>query len=58
MPSKRELRETADALRRILDAVERGELDAPPGLTQSLEGAARALEALAHPGLGDTGMRR
>jgi hypothetical protein len=46
VPSKRELRETAEALRRILAAVERGDLTAPAGLAQRLEGAAAALEAL------------
>jgi hypothetical protein len=46
VPSKRELRETAEALRRILEALERGDLTAPAGLAQRLEGAAAALEAL------------
>jgi hypothetical protein len=49
VPSKRDLRSTADSLRRILEAVERGELDAPPGLAQRIEGAARSLEALGDP---------
>jgi hypothetical protein len=54
MPTKRELRETAEALRRILDSVDRGELDAPPGLTRRLDAAACALEALANPKPGGT----
>jgi hypothetical protein len=49
VPSKRELRDTAEALRRIVDAVDRGELDAPPELAQRLDSAVRALEALARP---------
>jgi hypothetical protein len=47
VPSKQELVEAAEAIRRIIDAVERGELDAPPGLVARLDGAARALEVLA-----------
>lgn len=58
MPSKRELQETAAALRRILAAVERGELDAPPGLTSRLHGAAQALEALAQPSRPSASMPR
>jgi hypothetical protein len=41
------MRETADGLARILAAVERGELDAPPGLLVRLDGARMAIEALA-----------
>jgi hypothetical protein len=47
MSSKRELVEAAEGIRRIIDSVERGELDAPPGLLARLDGAARALEVLA-----------
>lgn len=52
VPSKRELRDTAEALRRILKAVERPELTAPPGLVTRLEGAGAALEALGGDGSG------
>lgn len=44
--TKRELREAADGLRRILAAVERGELDCPPSLVTRLDGARVALAAL------------
>jgi len=53
MPSRRrtyspdELAEVAAGLRRILDAIERGELAADPGEINRLEGAAAALDALA-----------
>jgi hypothetical protein len=43
-----ELLETAQAIRRILNSVERRQLDAPPGLAARLDGAARALEVLAN----------
>lgn len=49
MPSRRELREAAEALRRILDAVDRGELDASPELIQRLDSACRTLGALGEP---------
>lgn len=39
--------EAADALRRLLDAVRRGELDAGSGMVARLEGALDALDALA-----------
>lgn len=42
---------TASQLRAILDAIQRGELDASATVRARLEGAATALEALA----GDTG---
>jgi hypothetical protein len=45
--ARENLVEAAEAIRRIIDAVERGELDAPPGLVARLDGATRALEALA-----------
>jgi hypothetical protein len=41
------VREVAAQLRNTLDAAERGELVAEPGLVARLEGAALALEALA-----------
>jgi len=44
--TKRELREAAAGLGRILEAVERGELDAPPAMLARLDGARLALEAL------------
>jgi hypothetical protein len=40
-------RDVATQLRAILEAVERGEMVAEPGLVARLEGAALALEALA-----------
>ncbi len=48
--TKRELREVADGLGRILAAVEHGELDCPSGLITRLDGARVALAALAQPG--------
>jgi hypothetical protein len=48
VPSKQELIEAAEAIRRIIEAVERSELDAPPGLVARLDGAAHALEVLAN----------
>ena len=48
--TKRELRETADGLTRILEAVERGEIDCPPSLATRLDGARVALAALGAPG--------
>lgn len=45
--SREELAEVADGLRRILDAIARGELSAEPGEINRLEGAAAALSALA-----------
>jgi hypothetical protein len=41
------VRDVAAQLRDILEAVERGEMVAEPGLVARLEGAALALEALA-----------
>lgn len=41
--------EVAAQLRDILDAVDRGELVAEPGLVARLEGAVLALEALSEP---------
>jgi len=41
--------EAAAVLRRVLDAIERGELDARPAERNRLEGALVALEALAAP---------
>jgi hypothetical protein len=46
VPTKAELRETAAALRRLLDSHERGELSASAGALARLEGARVALEAL------------
>ena len=43
--TRREQREAAALLRRLLEAVERGELDAPAGLVAYLGGALTALEA-------------
>lgn len=48
--TKRELRETADGLTRILEAVQRGEIDCPPSLATRLDGARVALAALGAPG--------
>jgi hypothetical protein len=44
--SREELAEVAGGLRRILDAIARGELSAEPGEINRLEGAAAALDAL------------
>jgi hypothetical protein len=41
------LLQVAKTIRLIIEAVEGGELDAPPGLVARLDGAARALEVLA-----------
>lgn len=49
MPTKREIRAVADGLGRILEAVERGELDAPPGMIARLDGARMALESISAP---------
>lgn len=49
MPTKTELREVADGLAAILERVEAGELDAPPGFIARLEGARAALLATAEP---------
>lgn len=49
MSSKRDMREAAETLGRILAAVERGELDAPPGMLARLDGARLALAAVADP---------
>lgn len=38
--------DAAEALRRVLDAVRRGELEAGPGMVARLEGALDALDAL------------
>ena len=38
------MREAASVLRRLLDAVERGELDASPVLARLMQGAAIGLE--------------
>lgn len=45
--SRAEMAEAATTLRRLLGAVEAGELTAPAGLTYRLQGAVIALEALA-----------
>lgn len=42
-----EIRETAATLRRILDAVERGDMDAPVVMLAQIHGAVAALETLA-----------
>jgi len=45
--SRAELGDAAATLRRLLDAVSRGDLDAPAVTIRDLEAAARALEAVA-----------
>lgn len=45
--SRDKLSEVAAGLRRILDAIARGELSAKPGEINRLEGAVAGLEALA-----------
>lgn len=50
--TKTEMREVADGLGRLLDAIERGDLDASPAYIARLEGAAAALEAIAAPAAG------
>jgi len=45
--NRAEMAEAATTLRRLLGAVEAGELTAPAGLTYRLQGAVIALEALA-----------
>ena len=48
VPAKDDLDDAAAAILRIIDAVERGELDAPPGLVARLDGATpRPSEVLA-----------
>jgi hypothetical protein len=53
-PTLRTYRETAELLRRLLDAVEAGELDATSAqaarLLRRIEGAALTLEDIAEPG--------
>ena len=44
--SRETIREVATQLRDVLDAVERGELSAEPGLIARVQGAAAGLEAL------------
>lgn len=45
-----DLREAAAVLGRLLDAIERGEIDAPTSYVARLEGARTALAALGAPG--------
>jgi hypothetical protein len=47
---KQALLQVAKTIRLIIEAVERGELDAPLGLVARLDGAGRALEVLAKRG--------
>lgn len=49
MPTKSEIRDVAAGLGRLLDAIERGELDASPAYVARLEGAQAALEAIGAP---------
>ena len=49
MPTKAELREVAERIGAVLERVEAGELDAPPGLIARMEGARAALQAVSEP---------
>lgn len=46
MSAGREAREAAATIRRLLDKVKSGDLDAPPGLMRSLRGSLAALDAM------------
>ncbi|MHB8488466.1 MAG: hypothetical protein ACYDCS_04120 [Candidatus Dormibacteria bacterium] len=48
-PTKKSLSDAADFLQRLAELVERGELEATPGMAAALEGGADTLAAVATP---------